>query len=83
MLLNTIVVLLTAKLAAAAAVGTSPQGVDLDATDLQRRAACAAAGVVNGQCARYYRGTGCNDQIGAVNPGVSHFFQPECGLLNS
>lgn len=72
MLLNTIVVFLAAKLAAAAAVGTSPQVVDLDATDLQRRAACAAAGVVNGQCARYYRGTGCNDQIGAVDPGVRY-----------
>lgn len=70
MLVKNIIVILAAQLAAGFAVGTSPQVIDLDATDLQRRAACAAAGVVNGQCGRYYRGTGCNDQIGAVGPGV-------------
>ncbi|KAJ0303501.1 uncharacterized protein N0V96_000468 [Colletotrichum fioriniae] len=71
MLLTNIVVLLAANLAtsAAVAVGTSSDVINLDATDLQRRAACAAAGVVNGQCGRYYRGTGCSDQIGAIGPG--------------
>ncbi|KXH52687.1 hypothetical protein CSIM01_11299 [Colletotrichum simmondsii] len=73
MLLANIVLLLAANLAsgAAVAVGTSSDVINLDATDLQRRAACAAAGVVNGQCGRYYRGTGCSDQIGAIGPGVS------------
>lgn len=70
MIYQNLLILLAAKLAAGAAIDTSPQVIDLDATELQRRAACAAAGVVNGQCGRYYRGTGCNDQIGAIDPGV-------------
>lgn len=70
MLVKKITVILAAQLAAGSVIETSPQVIGLDATDLQRRAACTAAGVVNGQCGRYYRGTGCNDQIGAVGPGV-------------
>ncbi|KAL2883021.1 hypothetical protein SGCOL_001711 [Colletotrichum sp. CLE4] len=72
MLFSNVVVLLAANLATgtAVAVGTSSDVTNLDATDLQRRAACAPAGVVNGQCGRYYRGTSCSDQIGAIGPGV-------------
>ncbi|KZL87097.1 hypothetical protein CI238_01658 [Colletotrichum incanum] len=73
MLFKNLVLLLAAELVAAAVVGLpkdySPEVIDLDASELQRRAACAAAGVVNGQCGRYYRGTGCSDQIGANGPG--------------
>ncbi|KZL75096.1 hypothetical protein CT0861_12512, partial [Colletotrichum tofieldiae] len=72
-LLKNLVLLLAAELATAA-VGAppkdySPEVIDLDTTELQRRAACAAAGVVNSQRGRYYRGTGCSDQIGANGPG--------------
>ncbi|KAK2029947.1 hypothetical protein LX32DRAFT_342432 [Colletotrichum zoysiae] len=73
MLLKNLVLLLAAELASAAALVAprdySPEVINLEATELQRRAACAAAGVVNGECGRYYRGTGCNDQIGANGPG--------------
>ncbi|KAK2599833.1 hypothetical protein N8I77_011556 [Diaporthe amygdali] len=69
MLLKNLMILISAGLAAGAVMPTSPQVIDLDATELQRRSACAAAGVVNGQCGRYYRNTGCNDQIGSVDPG--------------
>ncbi|KAG6361362.1 hypothetical protein INS49_009589 [Diaporthe citri] len=68
MLIEKILIILGAKLVAGSAVGTSPQVVDLDA-ELLRGNGCAAAGVVNGQCGRYYRATGCKDQIGAVGPG--------------
>lgn len=70
MLFQTLLVLLAAKLAAGAVIDTSPQVIDLDATELQRRADCNPSGVVNGQCGRYYRGTGCQDQRGAIGPGV-------------
>jgi hypothetical protein len=71
MLAQNILVLLAAQLVASVAVDTSLKPINLEASELQRRSACAAAGVVNGQCGRYYRGTGCNDQIGSIDPGVS------------
>ncbi|KAI5928597.1 hypothetical protein F4810DRAFT_11951 [Camillea tinctor] len=53
----------------ATARNISPRVVNLDASELQRRSACASPGVANGQCGRYYRNGGCNDQIGAIDPG--------------
>lgn len=70
MLVENILVIFAAKLVAGSAIGTSPQVVDLDATALLQGNGCAAAGVANGQCGRYYRATGCKDQIGAVGSGV-------------
>lgn len=70
MLLKNILVIFAANLAAGSAIGTSPQVIDLDATALIQGNGCAAAGVVKGQYGRYYRATGCKNQIGAVDPGV-------------
>ncbi|KAK5655190.1 hypothetical protein OQA88_6089 [Cercophora sp. LCS_1] len=69
MLVNHILVLFTPALASALALDYSPKVVSLEASELQRRAACASAGVVNGQCGRLYRSSGCNDQIDAFDPG--------------
>ncbi|KAM7198210.1 hypothetical protein V8F20_006237 [Naviculisporaceae sp. PSN 640] len=63
------VLALLAPLVAGLAVDTSLKPVSLEASELQRRAACAAGGVINGQCGRYYRGQNCGDQIGAIDPG--------------
>ena len=67
---QTVFILLASQLVAGLAVDTSLKPISLEASELQRRSACAAAGVVNGQCGRYYRGTGCQDQIGSIDPGV-------------
>ncbi|KAK4171610.1 hypothetical protein QBC36DRAFT_365875 [Triangularia setosa] len=70
MLAQNILLLIAANLVATMpALDNSPKPINLEATELQRRAACAVAGVVNGQCGRYYRGTGCNDMINAIDPG--------------
>ena len=71
MLFKLLILSLAAQLAAGVALDYSPKPINLEATELQRRAACAVPGVVNGQCGRYYRGSGCGDQIAAIDPGVS------------
>ncbi|KAI2605718.1 uncharacterized protein GGS25DRAFT_497774 [Hypoxylon fragiforme] len=71
MLLKTLAMLLAAELATSTAIGFSPQIINLDATKLKRGNGCASPGVTNGQCGRYYRNEGCNDQIGSIDPGVS------------
>lgn len=73
MLAQTFIVSLALGLASAIPLSEfSSPVVDIDAHQLVARSGCAAAGVVNGQCGRYYRATGCNgnDQIGAIDPGV-------------
>ena len=75
MLFKLLILSLAAQLAAGVALDYSPKPINLDTTELQRRAACAVPGVVNGQCGRYYRGSGCGDQIAAIDPGVSISFR--------
>lgn len=62
------------QLAVAGVTSLSPKVIDLSASELQRRAACSSPGVVNGQCGRYYRNGGCDNQIGQIAPDVS----PNC-----
>lgn len=80
MLAQNLLLLIAANLVASIpAMDNSPKPINLEATELQRRSACAVAGVVNGQCGRYYRGTGCNDMINAIDPGVRpSLFSPSC-----
>ncbi|KAL8289451.1 hypothetical protein RB601_005380 [Gaeumannomyces tritici] len=35
---------------------------------LRRANGCGAAGIVNGECGRYYRGDSCSDLIGNIKP---------------
>lgn len=67
---SAILALFATQLVAGLAIDTSLNPVDLEASELQRRSACATGGVINGQCGRYYRGRGCDDQIGSIDPGV-------------
>jgi len=75
---QTALVLLASQLVAGLAVDTSLKPISLEASELQRRSACASGGVVNGQCGRYYRGTNCQDQIGSIDPGVCLPPIPSC-----
>ncbi|KAI3341640.1 hypothetical protein F4824DRAFT_496393 [Ustulina deusta] len=62
--------LLVVELAAGLALDYSPQPVDLDVARLESRGhGCGLPGVVNGQCGRFYRGSGCSDQIRSIGPG--------------
>ncbi|KAK4208097.1 hypothetical protein QBC37DRAFT_297334 [Rhypophila decipiens] len=70
--------LATTQLVASLAVdNTSLNPINLEASELQRRAGCAAPGAVNGQCGRYYRGTNCQDQIGAIDPGDTCYWSSD------
>ncbi|KAI1120062.1 hypothetical protein F5Y10DRAFT_283587 [Nemania abortiva] len=70
MLTRNLTFLLSAALANGFALNYSPNPIDLDLAQLDSRGnGCAVPGVVNGQCGRYYRGTGCGDQIAAIGPG--------------
>ncbi|KAK4159892.1 hypothetical protein QBC43DRAFT_360894 [Cladorrhinum sp. PSN259] len=70
MFAQTFIISLVLGLAAATPISEfSSPVVNLEANKLIARSACAAAGVVNGQCGRYYSSTGCNDQIGSIDPG--------------
>ena len=69
-----LVLLLAAELSAANVVARTDSGLEIiDLSDPVAAAAaghgCAAPGAVNGQCGRYYRSGGCNDQIGSIDPG--------------
>ncbi|KAI1148779.1 hypothetical protein F4825DRAFT_454114 [Nemania diffusa] len=70
MLNKSLTLLLAVKLAIGAAVDYSPKPLDLSVAQLETQGhGCALAGVVNGQCGRFYRGDGCSDQIEAIGPG--------------
>ncbi|KAJ8111306.1 hypothetical protein ONZ43_g5653 [Nemania bipapillata] len=70
MLIKNLTFLLSAALANGFALNYSPVPIDLDVATLESRDhGCAVPGVVNGECGRYYRSTGCEDQIAAIGPG--------------